>query len=110
VIPYLLLSGLVPGIEHLSREAALARHNPLPVLTLLMLPTTAIGALLPLAIRMLDRAGRGAATRGAATLYALNTVGAIVGSVAAGFLLIPALGLAAPSPPLSTLALRSRER
>lgn len=59
---------------------------------LMIVPTTLMGATLPLvskiAIREIRRVGR---TVGA--LYAMNTVGAITGSVLAGFVLLPWLGI-----------------
>ena len=60
---------------------------------LLLLPSTvALGATFPLALAV---ATRGAVTvaRDAATVYTANTVGAILGALAAGFLLIPLVGL-----------------
>ena len=57
-----------------------------------MLPATIfIGATLPLSVRVLAR-DESEATAGTARIYAWNTVGAIVGSVLAGFVLIPGLG------------------
>ena len=58
---------------------------------LLLLPMTiAIGMTYPLAVRILARDADEAAPA-SARVYAWNTVGAIVGSLAAGFLLIPEL-------------------
>ena len=57
-----------------------------------MLPATIfIGATLPLSIRVLAR-DETEATAGTARIYAWNTGGAIVGSILAGFVLIPGLG------------------
>ena len=57
-----------------------------------MLPATIfIGATLPLSVRVLAR-DESDATAGTARIYAWNTVGAIVGSILAGFALIPGLG------------------
>ncbi len=57
-----------------------------------MLPATIfIGATFPLAVRILARDEREASS-GTARVYAWNTVGAIVGAIAAGFFLIPGLG------------------
>lgn len=60
----------------------------------LLLPTTLMGVTLPLLSRAVIE-HRGAVGRGAGALYAANTLGAVVGCVAAGFALIPALGLQA---------------
>jgi len=58
---------------------------------LLLLPTTVLGALLPLAVKVytpdLARVGRDVGY-----LYAWNTVGSITGSLISGFLLVPWLG------------------
>jgi len=56
---------------------------------LLVPPCLCLGALFPLAARLLHRGDAGRAT-GAA--YAVNTVGTILGSLAAGFALIPRIG------------------
>ena len=57
-----------------------------------MLPATIfIGATLPLSIRVLARDER-EATSSTARVYAWNTVGAIIGSILAGFVLVPGLG------------------
>ncbi len=72
--------------------------GPLGVLTrasvaaALLLPSTlCIGASFPFAVRVLTE-GVEAAAATSARVYAWNTLGAIVGSVSAGFLVIPALG------------------
>ena len=57
-----------------------------------MLPATIfIGATLPLSVRVLAR-DENEATASTARVYAWNTVGAIVGAILAGFVLIPGLG------------------
>ena len=59
---------------------------------LVMLPATFfVGATLPLAIRVLAKDEKQAMTS-TAYVYSWNTVGAIIGSILAGFYLIPALG------------------
>jgi spermidine synthase len=58
----------------------------------LLIPTTCMGATLPLLVRFC--AERGGEFGGkVATLYGTNTLGAVFGTVATGFLLIPGLGL-----------------
>jgi spermidine synthase len=57
----------------------------------MLLPTLISGAAFPLAVGI-DRAAGGAG-RSVGDVYASNTLGAILGSWAAGFLLIPRLGL-----------------
>jgi spermidine synthase len=59
----------------------------------LILPTSAfLGAAFPLALAMVDDRTRSAAGQFGA-IYAVNTLGSVVGSLAAGFALIPAFGL-----------------
>lgn len=59
---------------------------------ILFLPSVCLGATLPLATEVALR-GRDAIGRGVGRVYAVNTVGAILGSLAASFLLIPGLGM-----------------
>jgi spermidine synthase len=60
---------------------------------LLVLPTTAMGATLPVLVR-LAHAERSRAGRTAGSLYAFNALGAVAGALAAPLLLFPNLGLA----------------
>jgi len=60
------------------------------VVPVLAVPCLLLGAAFPLGARLLQR-GSGAGATGAA--YALNTLGTIAGSLAGGFLLLPALGV-----------------
>ncbi len=63
------------------------------VVVVVLLPTTvALGAAFPLGVAAATR-GQASAARDAALVYAGNTVGAIAGSLAAGFLFIPTLGI-----------------
>lgn len=72
-------------------------HAAVPVLRfaisflLLLVPTTCMGATLPLLSQYMTRAPEGMA-RTAGALYAVNTFGAVAGASAAGFLLLPCLG------------------
>ncbi len=60
----------------------------------MIVPTLMLGALFPLVVRVVSaRAGGQAAGRMVGDAYAANTVGAIAGSFASGFILIPWLGL-----------------
>ena len=61
-------------------------------LVLFAIPSFAIGATFPMAVRWFVTRPQ-AIGRLAGGLYAANTVGAAVGSLAAGFLLLPAIGL-----------------
>lgn len=75
-----------------SRAGGLAVRATL-VMALLLVPFTLMGATLPLLARFVMR-GALAARRGfrIGTLYSVNTLGAVAGTVAAGFVLVPALG------------------
>jgi spermidine synthase len=58
----------------------------------LVVPTTFMGATLPVLVRYLTLRGR-ALGRSVGHLYGINTFGAVLGTVSAGFWLIPTLGL-----------------
>ena len=58
----------------------------------LMVPATLMGATLPILSRHFLRAG-GSLGRSVGRLYAINTLGAVTGTAAAGFVLIPTLGV-----------------
>jgi spermidine synthase len=64
-----------------------------PILIIIVAPTILIGALLPVAIRMLQPEERGKATREAAKLYALNTAGGLLGAGLANHYLVPLIGI-----------------
>jgi spermidine synthase len=90
-----VLRGLEPVVGQLYRGLggegpafALARFGLL--FALLILPTALMGATLPVLVAHFDRDRVGPAL---AQLYALNTFGAVAGSVAGGFALLPGLGL-----------------
>jgi spermidine synthase len=61
------------------------------VFPILLIPTTLMGITFPLVIRHFAD-GRSETARRAGFLYACNTFGAVIGSTAAGFFLIPRLG------------------
>lgn len=60
----------------------------------LIVPTTLMGATLPLVLRAASATPSEFAPR-AALLYALNTTGAVIGTIAAGYYLIAGVGIAA---------------
>jgi spermidine synthase len=91
--PYLLLTDWVVSIDQLARFADAGLRNPLPILAIIVAPTVLIGSLLPIAIRMLQQEERGEATREAATLYALNTAGGLLGAGLANHYLVPLIGI-----------------
>jgi spermidine synthase len=63
--------------------------------TLVLLPTFMMGMMFPLGVRAFREAGekRMASEQAVGRIYAMNTTGAIIGSLAAGFALIPAVGV-----------------
>ena len=81
---YFWLERRVPGAAGLAANASLA--------ALVILPAALfVGATFPLAVRVLSD-GAADASSATARVYAWNTLGAIAGSVLAGFFLIPWLG------------------
>jgi len=93
VTPYLLLTDWVIGPDQFARFADSGSRNPLPILAIIVAPTILIGALLPIAIRMLQSGERGEATRQAATLYAFNTAGGMLGAGLVNHCLVPLIGI-----------------
>jgi spermidine synthase len=61
-------------------------------IVMVMLPALALGATFPMAIRWFAR-GSAEPARQSSTLYFVNTAGAAAGSMLAGFVLIPAIGM-----------------
>jgi spermidine synthase len=59
---------------------------------ILLVPTTLMGGTLPVLGKLLFTNWKGLGTR-AGLLYAANTLGAVLGTAAGGFLLLPAMGL-----------------
>ncbi len=74
-----------------SVEGVIACQFLLAILALLP-PTLAMGGVLPITMRLVSR-GRNEVGEDVGNAYSLNTIGAIVGSVAAGFLVLPLVGL-----------------
>ncbi len=92
---YLLLERLLPGTAGLMQNVQEFAGLSVPLNSLfaglLLLPMTfCIGMTYPLAVRILAADSADAAPA-SARVYAWNTVGAILGSLGAGFVLIPAL-------------------
>ncbi|MDP6980292.1 MAG: fused MFS/spermidine synthase [Myxococcota bacterium] len=74
-----------PGAIYASARIVLAA-------ILLLGPTVCMGATLPLILQHFARRDRDFGARGA-TFYAVNTLGALVGTLVAGFALLPYLGM-----------------
>lgn len=87
------LSPIVSGLVPVSAQALLGDDVSffLTCAVALLLPTTLIGISFPLAseLTVMQMSALG---RRIGTLYALNTIGGVLGSLVAGFLLIPCLG------------------
>lgn len=93
VTPYFLLSDRVVSSEQIARLTESVPRNPWVILATIVIPTIFLGALLPVAIRMLQGPERASATQGAASLYALNTAGGLVGAGLANHYLVPTIGV-----------------
>ncbi len=92
-----LLRGLDPLVGTLYRSlggetTAFGAARVLLLFVLLIPPAALMGATLPVLVGHVESRRVGA---GLARLYAINTIGAVLGSAAAGFLLLPAIGLLA---------------
>lgn len=59
----------------------------------LMIPTTCMGGTLPILSKFYALVPQGQLGLSVSTLYAVNTFGAVLGTISSGFLLIPVLGL-----------------
>lgn len=98
LVPALLAA--LPGVERslaglTSDAAAAAVRFPL-VLAVLLVPTTLMGATLPLLVSAWVRAP-GQVAGGVGLLYGVNTLGAVAGILGATFVFLPLLGLAGTS-------------
>ncbi|HTN53970.1 MAG TPA: fused MFS/spermidine synthase [Anaeromyxobacter sp.] len=87
---------LYPPIARLGAESALylSAVRGLFAVAAMIVPTTLLGGTLPALTRLLSRRGSDLA-RPLARLYAVNTAGAVAGALAAGFLLLPRVGVTA---------------
>ncbi|MGH7151289.1 MAG: fused MFS/spermidine synthase, partial [Planctomycetota bacterium] len=97
VFPTLLrgVEALYPALfSDASSPLALTAFRGLFALALLLPPTTLMGATLPLLTESLHRCGAHRLDGNAGRLYAANTLGAALGTVASGFLAIELLGIA----------------
>jgi len=85
---------LFQAIHQISGErwGLLSMLNWLAVLALLLVPAACSGALLPASVALLDP-GRRHTGSGVGLVVSHNTLGAVLGSLSAGFVMIPALGL-----------------
>ena len=90
------LRALTPLLRWAYADAAPGLFFPtvrfVSCLAMVFVPAAALGATFPMAVRWFTR-GDGNPARVSSALYAMNTVGAAVGSLLAGFTLIPAVGI-----------------
>jgi spermidine synthase len=90
-VAFVLLDA-APSLANLLTARLGRTPSDVVVSVVMLLPSTlCIGATFPFAVRILARAPEEASSA-AARIYAWNTVGAIVGSIGAGFWLLPAAG------------------
>src|SRR6185369_11546028 len=93
-----------PGVESdLARTLRELWFNARPILLEVLVPALLMGLAFPLANAIIQRAERPVGRR-AGILYLSNTVGAVCGSLAAGFLLLPVLGIQGSATILTTAA------
>jgi spermidine synthase len=80
-----------------GHELALTLGRFVAAAVLLLVPTTLMGATLPILSRHFVRPGERTSRIGATvgTLYAINTFGAVVGTFVGGFMLLPGVGVRA---------------
>jgi spermidine synthase len=91
-----LLAGLAPVLRWAYADGAPGVMFPsirlVCCLLVLLIPAAALGATFPMAVRWYGETSANV-DRAAGRLYAANTTGAAAGAIAAGFLLVPGLGI-----------------
>jgi len=87
-IDYVLMGKLVGGFSFWKEVAA----HFLDASVVLLLPTVLMGAVFPIAVKICAPSWK-AVGRRVGEVYASNTVGCVIGSFAAGFVMVPLLGL-----------------
>ena len=88
-IDYVLIMKVVGGRVSFWREVA---AHFLDSAVVLLIPTVLMGAVFPLAVKICAQSWRVVGKR-VGQVYACNTVGCTIGSFAAGFVMVPLLGL-----------------
>jgi len=88
-IDYVLMKKMVGGGFSFRREAA---AHFLDSAVVLLIPTVLMGAVFPIAVKICARSWKTIGKR-VGQVYACNTVGCMIGSFAAGFVMVPLLGL-----------------
>lgn len=88
-IDYVLIGKVVGGRFSFWREVA---AHFLDSAVVLLVPTILMGAVFPIAVKICVRSWKAVSSR-VGQVYACNTVGCVIGSFAAGFVMVPLLGL-----------------
>ena len=86
------IDATLAGLSPLGRRLAELWYNARPMLLELALPSILMGSSFPLANAIIQHAERAVGTR-AGVLYLANTAGAVCGSLVAGYVLLPLLGM-----------------
>ncbi len=87
-IDYVLTGKVVAGFSFWKQVAA----HFLDASFVLLLPTVLMGAVFPIAVKICAPSWKAVGSR-VGEVYASNTVGCVIGSFAAGFVMVPLLGL-----------------
>jgi len=87
-IDYVLLTKMVGGLSFWKEVAG----HFLDASVILMVPTVLMGAVFPIAVKICATSWKAVGKR-VGQVYASNTVGCVIGSFAAGFVMVPLLGL-----------------
>lgn len=98
------LDAALRGAAPWMRSAGEVWFNIQPMLAGVALPAFLMGAAFPLANALVQRAEHSVGRR-AGTLYLANTVGAVAGSLATGFILLPSIGMQTSASVLAVTAL-----
>ena len=91
------------GLDGWARTSSELWFNAQPILIVAGIPALLMGFAFPVANALVQRV-ESAVGRKAGLLYLANTAGAVAGSVAAGFVLLPGLGIQAATTVLVTIA------
>jgi spermidine synthase len=91
-----LLRPVLSGAYQDGNGAVFPLVRVLSCIVMVMIPALALGATFPMAVRWFARSSDRPAAE-SSTLYFVNTIGAAAGSMLAGFVLIPAIGMRATS-------------
>jgi predicted membrane-bound spermidine synthase len=97
------IAATMGGLTPLSRTLTETWFNLLPIIAEVALPSLVIGLTFPLANAVVQNVEASVGRR-AGVLYAANTFGAVSGSIVAGYLLLPRIGMQASAAALTAVA------